>query len=79
MDLDLLAAIEALNSADPDELAFALESVRQQKQFSLSQQLMAQRHEAEEAIDRANNPGLAGFYDALAAARLEGIRSVWNQ
>lgn len=76
---ELLAAIEAMGQVDPDELAFALDSLQQQKQFNLSQQLMVQRHEAEEAIDRANNPGLASFYDALAAARLEGMQSVWGQ
>lgn len=69
--LELLGDIEV----DPEELKFAIESVRQQRSLNLSMDLMEKRHRTEEALDRANNPRSGAFFEALARAREEGIRS----
>ena len=74
-NLDLLELLNQDALIDPDDLEFTIASLRQQKQINQSLDLMEQRHRAEEAIDRRNNPASASFFDALAAARLEGLRA----
>lgn len=74
-NLDLLDFLDQDALIDPDDLEFTIGTLRQQNQINQSLELMEQRHRAEEAIDRRSNPASASFFDALAAARLEGMRS----
>ena len=74
-NLDLLDFLDQDALINPDDLEFTIASLKQQNEINQSLAFMEQRHRAEEAIDRRNNPASARFFDALAAARLEGMRS----
>ena len=74
-NLDLLEFLNQETPIDPNDLEFTIGSLRQQNEINQSLAFMEQRHRAEETIDRRNNPASASFFDALAAARLEGMRS----
>jgi hypothetical protein len=80
MDFDEL--FESLNLADEPidrhDLEYAIGSLRQSQELNNLLKMQEARNLREEEIDRANNPGLSGFYDALARARVEGARSVWQ-
>jgi hypothetical protein len=80
--VDINEIFAALNldesSIDPHDLEYAIGSLKQSQRLNNMLKMQEARNLREEEIERANNPGLSSFYDALAQARVEGAQSVWR-
>jgi hypothetical protein len=80
MDInDILNALNLGNEPiDPLDLEYAIGNIRQSQQLNNMLNLQEAMNLRQEAIDRANNPGLANFYAALDQARIEGAASIFQ-
>jgi hypothetical protein len=80
MDFDAL--FESLNlenePIDADYLAYQIGSIQQSRQLNNFLRVQETANLKQEAIDRANNPGLSSFYDALNQARIDGANSIFS-
>ncbi len=79
MDSEQLLALLQGGSIDPEQLQDAIAMLQIQNQTNQMIDLMNRQNLAAEAIDRANNPQMARFYDALAAARISGVQQAMGQ
>jgi hypothetical protein len=78
--MDFEALFENLDGEpiDPDYLAYQIGSIRQSQQLNNFLRMQEAANLKQEAIDRANNPDLSSFYDALNQARIDGANSIFN-
>ena len=71
---EFLEQLEQIESTDPDEYRWLIEQRRADRKLKNMLNAIDATNLQAEADDRANNPHMASFYDAIAQATAEGTQ-----